>query len=244
MAHDKFYWGDDPSKEPGQQHLDTAPPTGGDMLKTQYDQDNDGQVDSSAHSTSSGHATTADVATKIAGVDSPGPGVNHYYGTGPDGTPGFFLAETGPQGATGEQGPPGPQGPQGEVGPQGPQGEQGPQGPQGETYDAQLGAFFSGTLGNSELLATFLVVDGFTLPADLAGSLAYAGAAADAAAEIEIHLNGSLLVKVSWAAAGQTGTFGTVASTPIVAGDRISFVNQTTSDATLADVAITLRGVR
>ena len=90
MAHDKFYWGDDPSKEPGQQHLDTAPPTGGDMLKTQYDQDNDGQVDSADHATTAGHATTADVATKMAGVDNPGPGVNHYYGTDAGGLPGFW----------------------------------------------------------------------------------------------------------------------------------------------------------
>ena len=79
MAHDKFYWGDDPSKEPGQQHLDTAPPTGGDMLKTQYDQDNDGQVDSSAHATTAGTSTFATLAGGIADMGLAG--VYHYYGT-------------------------------------------------------------------------------------------------------------------------------------------------------------------
>lgn len=79
MAHDKFYYGDDPGSLPGQQHLDTAPPTGGDMLKSQYDANDDGQVDSSRHANESGTSTFATLAGDIADMELAG--LQHYYGT-------------------------------------------------------------------------------------------------------------------------------------------------------------------
>lgn len=101
MSCDKFYSGDCPGQEPGQQKLDTAPPTGGDMLKSVYDTNNDGRVDSATHASSAGHAASSDEATKLTGVDLPGPGFRYYYGTGSDGTPGFHPLPIGSGGGGG-----------------------------------------------------------------------------------------------------------------------------------------------
>lgn len=88
MSHGKFYSGDSPEHQPGQQDLNTAPPTGGDMLKSVYDTDNDGRVDAADTADTAGHSTTSDEATKLAGVDAVG--IHHYYGTRLDGTVGFW----------------------------------------------------------------------------------------------------------------------------------------------------------
>ena len=88
MSHGKFYSGDSPEHQPGQQDVDSNPPTGGDMLKSTYDVDNDGKVDAADTADTAGHATTADTATAVAGVS--GAGTGHYYGTDVNGTEGVW----------------------------------------------------------------------------------------------------------------------------------------------------------
>ena len=92
MATDdsKFLKGDSPSEEPGQ-HLepDAAPPTGGDMLKSVYDTDDDGKVGSAQTADTATSANTATEAVDITGAASAG--INHYYGTDSGGTPGLFA---------------------------------------------------------------------------------------------------------------------------------------------------------
>ena len=82
------------------------------------------------------------------------------------------------------------------------------------------------------------------MPSGLTGSRASAGTAATAAASITITKNGASIGSVNFAAGQKVGTFTFTAQTAFSAGDRLGFVAQATADATLADIAVTLKGAR
>lgn len=110
--------------------------------------------------------------------------------------------------------------------------------------DIEVATFVGGKPGNSELVNVFVAAGAFTLPSGLTGSRASAGTAATAAASITITKNGASVGSVNFAAGQTVGTFTFTAQTAFSAGDRLGFVAQATADATLADIAVTLKGAR
>lgn len=110
--------------------------------------------------------------------------------------------------------------------------------------DIEVATFVGGKPGNSELVNVFVAAGAFSLPSGLTGSSASAGTAATAAASITITKNGASIGSVNFAAGQTVGTFTFTAQTAFSAGDRLGFVAQATADATLADIAVTLKGAR
>lgn len=110
--------------------------------------------------------------------------------------------------------------------------------------DIEVATFVGGKPGNSELVNVFVAAGAFSLPSGLTGSRASAGTAATAAASITITKNGASVGSVNFAAGQTVGTFTFTAQTAFSAGDRLGFVAQATADATLADIAVTLKGAR
>ena len=88
-SDDKFLTGDSPSEEVGDHIVPaSAPPTGGDMLKSVYDTDDDGKVGSAQTADTATNSTNATNAVTVTGVS--GSGLSHYYGTNIAGTEGVF----------------------------------------------------------------------------------------------------------------------------------------------------------
>ncbi len=106
-------------------------------------------------------------------------------------------------------------------------------------YD--LGAFIAGEPEAGSLVLRHIAVRAFNLSEDLAGSLADAVVAADAEAVFSIQANGVEFATLTFAAAGDTGTFAG-AETLIDIGDVLSILAPDPADADLADVAISLLG--
>jgi hypothetical protein len=105
-----------------------------------------------------------------------------------------------------------------------------------------LGTFLQGVLSDSEKLFTFVATEEFTLPEDLTGSLAYAEVAPTGAATITILVNAVSKGSVNIALGANAATFTFASPVVVAVGDRLQLVAQATADATLADIAITLRG--
>ena len=90
---------------------------------------------------------------------------------------------------------------------------------------------------------TFIVTKAFTIPASMAGSKAYAQVASTAAATINVIKNGAAASgTIDFAIATNAATFTFGSPVAFVVGDRLQLENQATSDATLADISITIRG--
>lgn len=104
-------------------------------------------------------------------------------------------------------------------------------------YD--LGGFFSGVPGNSELIMQFVFTRACRLPASATGSKGFAGVAATAQTDIDIQKNGSSIGTMRFAASGTVATFVSVSETAFAAGDRFQLVGPSSADATLADISST-----
>ena len=197
---------------------------------------------------------------------STGGGTGATGPTGPTGPQGV-VGPTGPaSGPTGPQGVQGPTGPQGVVGPSGPTGPTGaastiagptgptgPTGPQGEvtaqainvalgytpdTYDIALSILNKPTA--SATVLSFVSVRSFTIPANFADSLATAAEASTGTATFDIRKNNISIGSVTFTASS-TGVFSTMEAVAFTAGDTLKIVAPTSQDATLADIAITIR---
>lgn len=173
--------------------------------------------------------------------------------TGPQGPPGETGAqgETGPQGpqgiqgptgATGPTGPTGPQGPQGDTGLTGPQGIQGPIGPAGNAY--AVPTYFLATPGPGEIIGLHVFAETVEFPDDFAG--AYGSVEINPAATFAVTVlkNGGSVGTISVSTSGVftfTTSGGSVTYAP---GDVMRIVCQTPADASVANLAATLKGVR
>jgi hypothetical protein len=78
----------------------------------------------------------------------------------------------------------------------------------------------------------------------LTGSSGYAGTTATGSATINIRKNGSNQGTVVFAAGTATPTFALASALSFAAGDRLELVGPASADATLADISVTLKGVR
>jgi hypothetical protein len=117
-----------------------------------------------------------------------------------------------------------------------------PPGARSRPYDVML--FFPGTQDDGQLLQELVLVRAVAFPEDLAGSEAYAGTAPAAAAVMKLLKNDVEVGTVTFAMAGQTGTFDLAGGARFEAGDRLAVTAPATADTTLADVALGLKGVR
>jgi hypothetical protein len=106
-----------------------------------------------------------------------------------------------------------------------------------------VGFFFGGTPTASQTVK-FIATRAFTLPAALAGSQGHAGTATTAQADFDIRKNGGSIGTASFAASSSAATFTFASAVSFAAGDRLEVTAPASSDATLADVAVTLTGIR
>jgi hypothetical protein len=103
--------------------------------------------------------------------------------------------------------------------------------------------FFTTTPTASEVLCLYIAADAFTLPANLSGSQVSVGTNATATFALDLQKNGATIGTISIATSG-TATLTTTSGTSksIAAGDVLKVVAPGTADATIANVAITLKG--
>jgi hypothetical protein len=109
-------------------------------------------------------------------------------------------------------------------------------------YD--LLVFFPGTQDDGQLLVELVFVRDVAFPEDLTGSEAHAGAAPAAEAVMKLLKNDVEVGTVTFAMAGQTGTYDLSGGALFEAGDRLAVTAPATADTTLADVTLGLKGVR
>ncbi|ACC76160.1 hypothetical protein PPMP20_19035 [Paraburkholderia phymatum] len=112
----------------------------------------------------------------------------------------------------------------------------------GAPYDVLM--FSPGVPANSALMARIVTPRPVTFPSGLTGSYASASVAATAAVTLTLARNGSAIGTVNFAAGASTGTFTFSSSVTTAAGDVLTLTNQATTDATLANISVTLVGTR
>jgi hypothetical protein len=105
-------------------------------------------------------------------------------------------------------------------------------------YD--IGGFSQGKPDVSSSLFRLAAPRAFTLPANLAGSIAKAGTAATASTVFIIKKNGSQIGTMTFAAGGSTASFSLASQVSVAVGDIIDMVAPATQDATLSDVSVTI----
>jgi len=112
------------------------------------------------------------------------------------------------------------------------------------TAGLRLIAFFFTTAPTaSEVLCIYVAADAFTIPANLVGAQVKLGANPAATFAIDVQKNGTTIGTISISTSGVatlTTTSGT--SKSIAAGDVIKFVAPSSADASIANVAITVKG--
>lgn len=174
-------------------------------------------------------------STGPTGVSGP-TGTTGPTGSGPTGPTGTLTGPTGPTGTTGATGAlTGPTGPSG--GPTGSTGPTGVTGPTGTAYDVAV--WVEGIPASNEKVFTIVAVRAFTLPINLTGSQAKSGVASTNNVSFTIQKNavniGTVVFNVS-----TTGSFVFGSATSFAVGDQLQILAPSTSDPTLADIAIGL----
>lgn len=81
-------------------------------------------------------------------------------------------------------------------------------------------------------------------PSGAANSVAKAATAATGSTTYTFKKNGTSFATVAWSASGTTGTWTQASDATFAAGDMLEIDGPATADATLADIGITLAGVR
>lgn len=107
-------------------------------------------------------------------------------------------------------------------------------------YD--IGFFLADVMTDLELVAKFIAVRKFTIPAGAPGSKANAEVASTGDVSMSLKKNGTEFGTVRFNISA-TGAFSAASATSFAAGDILTVVAPATADATLADVALTLKGV-
>jgi len=112
----------------------------------------------------------------------------------------------------------------------------------GLPYDIAL--YAAGKPAASTLMLRFAFNRNISLSINLAGSIASAGTAATASTVFALAKNGTSIGTLTFAAAAASGTFSVAAAPSFVSGDILTVTAPATQDATLADLSVTLNGVR
>jgi hypothetical protein len=110
-------------------------------------------------------------------------------------------------------------------------------------FGRPIAFFFTTTPTSSEVLALYVAADAFTIPANMSGTKVDVGTNATATFAIDVQQNGSSIGTISIATSGTatlTTTSGTAKS--IAVGDVLKFIAPASADATIANVAITVKG--
>lgn len=97
---------------------------------------------------------------------------------------------------------------------------------------------------NNQVLLRVKLARAVTFPAGAALSQATASAAATGSTTFTLKKNGSSFATVNYAASASSGTWTQASDAVFAAGDLLEIDGPATADATLADVGITLAGVR
>jgi len=109
------------------------------------------------------------------------------------------------------------------------------------SYD--MGVFIAGDPASDEVVLRHVVLKDFTIPAGATGSYSSAITASTGTAVIDLQKNSVSFGTVTFTAS-TTGVIAVASDTSFVPGDVIQFVAPSTADATLADISISLAGVR
>lgn len=111
-----------------------------------------------------------------------------------------------------------------------------------QPYD--LHVTYNGRMDNGVTLLRAILPRTTTFNSGLTESFAKSEVAAAAEAVCTIYKNGASVGTITWAAAATTGAFAMATTQGFSAGDILEIVAPTLSDATLADISITLVGWR
>lgn len=107
-----------------------------------------------------------------------------------------------------------------------------------------LQQFFPGIPAGSALMAAMVQVGNVAIPLNFSGSQAIAQTASTGTAVITVKKNGSTVGTITFSAS-TAGVFATSGGAfTMVAGDVISLTNQGSSDATLANISVSILGTR
>jgi hypothetical protein len=105
----------------------------------------------------------------------------------------------------------------------------------------EIGFFVADQPANDELVGMFVVSRRFVIAANAPGARGYAVTAPTVASSFSIQRNGTGLGSVQFGAGSNVATFSFGNDETFVPGDRLMLRAPLVQDATLADVAITLR---
>lgn len=112
----------------------------------------------------------------------------------------------------------------------------------GVPYDLNL--FQSGVMVNAQEFYRQNVLRPFTLPASLTGSSVTAGVAATGSTTLTIKQNGGSIGTLVWSPAGTVAAITFASAVTFAVADVITITGPATADATLANIAINLKGSR
>lgn len=107
-----------------------------------------------------------------------------------------------------------------------------------------VSTFAAGLGSSSQILLRVKLARGVTFPASATLSLASASANATASTTFTLKKNGSAFATVNFATSASVGTWTQASDAVFAAGDLLEIDGPATADATLADVGITLAGIR
>ena len=96
----------------------------------------------------------------------------------------------------------------------------------------------------SDVVARWAIARNVAFPAGMTGSRASAGVAATAQTIYTVKKNGSAVATITWAISGTTGTYAAALAWSVVPGDVVTIEAPASPDATLAQVSITMIGIR
>jgi hypothetical protein len=104
--------------------------------------------------------------------------------------------------------------------------------------------FFPGAGVASATMLVHVFAEAVDFPSGLTASQGTAETAATAQTDYDIQKNGASVGTMRFAAAASTATFIMASATSFAAGDKLQLIAPGTLDSTLADVSMTLRGIR
>jgi hypothetical protein len=111
-----------------------------------------------------------------------------------------------------------------------------------QPYDIAL--FAAGKPTASALMMRFVFARSISFQVNLAGSVASVGTAATGSTVFSLAKNAGSIGNVTFAGAATTGTFNVAAAQSFAIGDVLTVTAPASPDATLADLSITLSGLR
>jgi hypothetical protein len=160
--------------------------------------------------------------------------------TGPTGATGA-AGTNGTDGATGATGA---KGDKGDTGDTGATGATGATGPAGSTASIDIAVFLAGVGQDAQKLLRVAIARPITFAAGAALSQAIASAAATGDTTYTLSQNGTQFASILFSASSAAGVWTQASDANFVASDVLEIDGPATADGTLADVGITLAGVR